>query len=73
MGKQKYLIDKSWYGDIEKRSAFLNTHCKYTCKCSARTIIPDNMEKVICRNCGKWVFKNKRDEFKYRLNLTLNK
>lgn len=41
---------------------------KYVCtRCGRRNIIPYNVEKVICSWCGRYVFKSKKDEFKYRL------
>lgn len=40
---------------------------KYICKCGSRVIIPYNVDKQICNHCGNYVFKSKRDEFKFRL------
>lgn len=70
---RKEVIANSWYGDIEKRMSVLNDNCKYTCECGARVFIIGNRSRTICRNCGKWVFKNKKEEFRYRLNLTLSR
>lgn len=39
----------------------------YTCKCGHRVFILNNRNKEICTWCGKYVFKSKKDEFKYRL------
>ena len=67
-------IYKTWYGDIEKRITILNDTCKYTCShCGTRSFILGRKDKIICRNCGRYIFKNKQDEFKYRLNLTLSR
>jgi ribosomal protein S27AE len=44
---------------------------KRECKCGH--IIYVYKDKRICSNCGKYVFKNKEDEFKYRLNEKLKK
>lgn len=40
---------------------------KYRCKCGTRVIIPACIDKQICRNCGKYVFKDKKKEFEYRV------
>lgn len=46
---------------------------KYKCKCGRRSVIPYNVEKVVCSWCGNYVFKNKKDEFKYRLEVQRKK
>jgi hypothetical protein len=38
----------------------------YTCKCGHRVFILNNHKKEICTWCGRYVFREKRDEFKYR-------
>lgn len=40
---------------------------KITCGCGHSVIMPIRKDKVICRWCGKYVFKNKRVEFIYRV------
>lgn len=40
---------------------------KYMCKCGHKVIIPNHVDKQVCRWCGKYVFKNEKDEFKYRM------
>lgn len=40
---------------------------KYRCKCGHKVVIPYNAEKNICQWCHRYVFKNKEDEFRYRL------
>jgi len=40
---------------------------KYTCKCGRRVIISNKKDKEVCSWCGRYVFKNKKDEFKYRV------
>ena len=39
---------------------------KVQCKCGTKTIMIDETQ-TICRGCGHWLFKDKQDEFKYRL------
>lgn len=37
------------------------------CKCGHSVLIPARNDKKICTWCGEYVFRNKQDEFKYRL------
>lgn len=37
------------------------------CKCGHSIIFVSWKTRKLCRWCGNWVFKNKREEFKYRL------
>ena len=40
---------------------------RYYCKCGhSVNILPKN-KRTFCTYCGHWVFKDKREEFKYRL------
>lgn len=39
----------------------------YKCKCGKSVVIRPCEEKKLCYWCNKWVFKNKKDEFKFRL------
>ena len=43
------------------------TENTYKCKCGHSVPIKPNEKKVLCHWCNKWVFKNKKDEFKFRL------
>ena len=40
---------------------------KYRCKCGRRVVIPKRENKKLCTWCGNYVFRDKRDEFEYRL------
>lgn len=40
---------------------------KHICKCGHRVIITNQQSKVLCDWCGNYVFKNKKEEFKYRM------
>lgn len=53
--------------DIEKYVEEMYNH-KYTCQCGHRVYIAHNKEKALRNWCGKYVFKNKKDEFEYRIN-----
>lgn len=44
------------------------TKVKYQCKnCGHKEIIPYWLEKQLCSYCGRYVFRNKKDEFMYRM------
>ena len=45
----------------------------YACKCGHRMVIPANVDKLICKWCGNWVYRNKKDEFKDKLGKELKK
>lgn len=41
---------------------------KYKCKnCGHKVVIPYWVDKQLCSWCGKYVFKNKKDEDLYRI------
>ncbi len=40
---------------------------KYTCKCGRRVVIPYWRNKMLCSWCGNYVYRDKKDEFKERL------
>lgn len=40
---------------------------RYYCSCGHSVFIPPTSTRTFCTYCGHWIFKNKRDEFKYRL------
>ena len=44
-----------------------------TVKCPCGHSVEVYHDKRICNHCGKYVFKNKEDEFKYRLNEKIKK
>ena len=46
---------------------------QYQCKCGHKVIIPKWVDKQICGWCGTYVFKNKKDEFEYRMKERLKK
>ena len=37
------------------------------CKCGHSTFFVTNREKIICHNCGEYIYKNKKIEFKEKL------
>ena len=41
---------------------------KYKCnRCGRKIVIPEWVDKNVCDWCGHYVFKNKKDEFIYRM------
>lgn len=37
------------------------------CKCSHTILMNGKADRVICRYCGNYVYKDKKTEFKYRM------
>ena len=47
---------------------------KYRCKkCGHKVVIPSWVNKQICDWCGVWVFKDEKEEFKYRMQEKLRR
>ena len=44
---------------------------KVKCKCSHSMFIRPTVKKIICKHCGCWVYKNKIDEFKDKMQIQL--
>lgn len=57
--------DKLTYKDMEKLSNSISS-CKVKCDCG-HTVILAKQDVALCSWCGKYVFKNKEIEFKFRL------
>lgn len=49
------------------------TKYKRKCKCGHIIVMSPNVEKLLCYWCGKYVFRDSKDEFLYRLNEAKNK
>lgn len=43
------------------------TDNSYKCRCGHTVAIAKNCEKIVCNHCGRYVFREKKDEFMYRL------
>ncbi|MEE0137739.1 hypothetical protein [Fusobacterium ulcerans] len=43
------------------------TDNSYKCSCGHTIAIAKSCEKIVCSYCGRYVFREKKDEFKYRL------
>lgn len=46
---------------------------KTKCKCGHSVAIPPNIDKLVCHWCGRYVFKDKKAEFEYRIKEIKNK
>ncbi len=47
---------------------------KFVCKeCGHKQLVPVFMGKNLCDCCGRWVFRNPKDEFEYRMKEKLKK
>lgn len=49
------------------------TENTYKCKCGHSVVIRPDETKILCHWCNRYVFKNQKDEFKYRLEEKRNK
>lgn len=45
---------------------------EYQCTCGHKVVIPEWVDKQCCSWCGNYVFKSKKDEFKYRMKGIVN-
>lgn len=45
---------------------------KYKCSCGHVVVIPVYVDKILCDWCNNYVFRDKKDEFKYRLKERIN-
>lgn len=41
---------------------------KYECRCGHKEVITSTEDKKICSWCGRYIFRDKRDEFNYRIS-----
>lgn len=51
----------------------LEESCRRVCTCGHTVFIDNSSSKKICKHCGRFVFRDKQEEFKYRLNEALKK
>lgn len=40
---------------------------KVKCSCGTKTVIPPFLKRLICRNCGHWFYRDKKQEFKDKM------
>ena len=63
----------SFYNEMireKKKSIEYYTHCIKCEKCG-HTIYIGNRDKVLCTSCGRYLFKDKKKEFDYRMRTLL--
>lgn len=63
--------DNLTFEDIEK-IASAKTDATIKCECG-HSIVMSKADRTICSWCGKWVYRTKEIEFKYKLRETINK
>lgn len=51
----------------------IKSDSKVKCKCGHSIFLTNKYERIICDWCGRWVYKNKKVEFKYKLLEAKNK
>jgi len=61
------MKEKLTFTQMEKLQEELSNHT-YTCNRGHRVVILPQKDKVICNWCKHYGFKNKQEEFKYRMN-----
>lgn len=60
-----FIEDSKYFTDRAKM--------RVICKCGCSSYIPSFREKTMCRWCGATVYKNKKIEFKEKLNKEIAK
>lgn len=70
MNRKNYnnYYDKCW----SLKSAEYNK-VKHYCNCGHTVIIPKWVDKVLCDWCGKYVYQNKKIEFKEKMKEAMKK
>lgn len=56
--------------DTVERLMSAATEHRVQCKCGSSRVFAEgkfDTDKLICHNCGRYIFKNKKAEFKYRM------
>lgn len=61
------------YKELEKINVERAKARQYCLHCGHSILIPKKRGKRICNQCGHLVFKNKNEEFKYRLKMEIIK
>lgn len=53
------MADDRWFNERAKN--------KKTCPCGCRVIIPETVDRIICRWCHNWVYRDEKVKFRYKL------
>ena len=66
-----HKLDEGYKQKFNKKEMdrMFNTYTQntYKCKCGHSVVIAKYVDKIVCNHCGKYVFREKKDEFIYRL------
>ena len=65
--KKPRTKDDKWYQTLTSNIE----PYKRTCKCGHVVVVTE--DKKLCTHCGNYVFRNKEEEFKYRMKEKLTK
>lgn len=60
------------YKDIEKYASFISKH-RIICQCGHRVLLTKFHDRTLCKWCGRYVYLDKKTEFKYKAKETINK
>jgi len=54
--------------DLIKYASIVRDNYTYICKCGHRVVMNNRQTKVLCHWCNHYVYRDKKDEFKERVN-----
>lgn len=66
--KQKYKMSLT---SIPKYQEAIQQNL-FQCACGRKEYIPRHKKRTICTWCGKWIYRDKKEEFKDRMRSALN-
>lgn len=52
--------------EIQELYEKMNDH-KLKCSCSHTMFMPNKRDRMCCNHCGRWVYKDKKTEYKYKM------
>ena len=67
MDKESHEIEDFSVKEYKQRLDKYMATNRYYCKCGHSVVISPINNKKLCTHCGIWIFKNKKDEFIYRM------
>lgn len=69
----KWVLTPKMKDDIKLQEEH-GKHVVYCSHCKWRNhIYKINKGRIICKNCGHWIYENKEYEFKYKMKEVMNK
>ena len=54
--------------EADKRKSDAISKFRHKCKLCGHVVIISKQDKALCDYCGKWIFKDNKTEFIYRMN-----